>query len=873
MKRHILLLITCLLTAVVPAQNKASKSIPTVYVDGHGVMRWSDTRKEASFFGVNYTLPFAHAYRAMGYLGIDRKAAIDRDVYHFARLGLNAYRIHVWDVEISDGEGNLLENEHLELLDYLIYKLQERGIRTVITAQTNFGNGYPERNQPTVGFSSNYDKCAVHSDAEAIAAQEKYIAALVRHVNTYTGHAYKDDPYIVGFEINNEPCHPGTVAETRDYINKMLSALKRAGNRKPVFYNVSHNQHVVEAYYDTAIQGTTYQWYPVGLVSGHTRKGNFLPSVDRYDIPFSDLKGFNKKARMVYEFDPADNLYSYLYPATVRTFRTADFQWITQFAYDPIDMAAYNTEYQTHYLNVAYTPNKALGLMIAAEVAQKVGRGESFGSYPADTLFRDFRVSYVQDLSELNDGEKFYYSNTTQTLPKDASRLRAIAGCGSSPVVRYEGTGVYWIDKLEAGVWRLEVMPDVVQVSDPFAKPSLDKEVMRIISNAWDMTLDLPDLGKHFRVNGLNADNTFHAQATDGKISSLRPGVYLLQREGASATEQWTTDKSWHNITLGEYVHPLRFQPHRCQTGSYVINHQPARTVDADKDLQIEAIVAGNEKPDSVIIYTSRVSFWNEKNPYIKMNYAGGYTYRATIPAAQLKESSFKYNIVVCKGDKRQTSPTGVAKSPLDWDYTSEAFWVTHTLTKHQPLTLFCVNASCNFSESFTTNGADASSLETYTLPEWSRTNRQVIENGPVERPTLRVTFTSKSEKPVYFLRRYIKEDVGGCPERLAACRTLCLQAKKMPEGLRAGFITSDGYTYLASCISSADGIVRIPLSELKQTNTALLPPVYPVFLSKYFCPETELPFRIESIESLELSFDGSAGKEAEIEIGSIWLE
>ena len=124
----------------------------------------------------------------------------------------------------------------------------------------------------------------------------------------------------------------------------MLSALKRAGNRKPVFYNVSHNQHVVEAYYSTAIQGTTYQWYPIGLVSGHTRKGNFLPSVDRYDIPFSNLKGFNKKARMVYEFDPADILYSYMYPATVRTFRTAGFQWITQFAYDPIDMAAYNTE-------------------------------------------------------------------------------------------------------------------------------------------------------------------------------------------------------------------------------------------------------------------------------------------------------------------------------------------------------------------------------------------------------------------------------------------------------------------------------------------------------------------------------------------------
>lgn len=874
MKRHILLLIACLLTVIASAQQKASGNIPTVYVDGNGVMRWSDTRREASFFGVNYTLPFAHAHRAMNYLGIDHKAAIDRDVYHFARLGLNAYRIHIWDVEISDSIGNLLENEHLELLDYLLYKLQQRGIRAVITAQTNFGNGYPERNLPTGGFSYNHDKCAVHTDADAIAAQEKYIAALVRHVNPYTGHAYKDDPYIVGFEINNEPCHPGTVKETRHYINRMLSALKRAGNRKPVFYNVSHNGHVVEAYYDTAIQGTTYQWYPVGLVSGHTRRGNFLPAVDRYDIPFSHLKGYDKKARLVYEFDPADNLYSYLYPATVRTFRTAGFQWITQFAYDPIDMAAYNTEYQTHYLNVAYTPGKALGLMIAAEVAQQVGRGESFGSYPADTLFGDFRVSYAQDLSELNDGEKFYYSNTTQTRPRDASRLRAVAGCGNSPVVSYEGTGVYWLDKLEDGTWRLEVLPDAVTASDPFAKPSLDKEVVRLISGAWDMTLDLPDLGKQFRVTGLNKDNSCHTSVADGTIPSLRPGVYLLQRKGASAAQKWNADTRWRNITLGEYVNPFASPACRqtdnslyrpCASkpdaaSSYIVSHEPARTVDAGKELRIEALVAGDVQPDSVLIYTDKVSFWNEKNPYIKMNRTAGYTYRATVPSTELEEGCFRYNIVVCRGDKRLTFPAGVAGSPLDWDYTSAALWETNVVAPQKPLLLYEA-------------GSAADDLETYTLPEWSRTDRRLVENAPTEKPTLRITFQSKAGQPVFLLRRYLKADLGGRPERLAACRTLCLQLKQMPQGLRAGFITSDGYTYLAPCAPAADGLVRIPLSALRQTDTALLPHAYPVFLDSYFRPQTELDFKIEGIESLELSFGGTSDAAAEIEIGSIWLE
>ena len=65
--KHFLIFVFCIFTLAGYA-----KKIPTVYIDGKGVMRWSDTRKEASFYGVNYTLPFAHAYRAMK----DRKSVV-----------------------------------------------------------------------------------------------------------------------------------------------------------------------------------------------------------------------------------------------------------------------------------------------------------------------------------------------------------------------------------------------------------------------------------------------------------------------------------------------------------------------------------------------------------------------------------------------------------------------------------------------------------------------------------------------------------------------------------------------------------------------------------------------------------------------------
>ena len=728
MKRQFILTFICLLFTFTGMQGKVTT--PIIYIDGNGVMRWSDTHEEASFFGVNYTLPFAHAYRALGYLGLDRKAAIDKDVYHLSRLGLNAYRIHLWDVELTNGQGNLLENEHIDLMDYLIAKLKERNIHIVITAQTNFGNGYPERNIQTGGFSYKYDKCDMHSNPEAIAAQETYLRDLVKHTNPYTGLAYKDDPSIVGFEINNEPCHSGTKEEVKAYINRMLKSMSKAGNRKPVFYNVSHNGYVAEAYYETTVQGTTYQWYPIGLVSGQTQQGNFLPYVDRYDIPFAGkVKEFNKKARMIYEFDPADIMYSYMYPAMVRTFRTAGFQWITQFAYDPIDLAFANTEYQTHFLNLAYTPNKAISMKIAAEAARSLKRGESYGSYPQDTIFGNgFRVSYAEDLSELNNGEKFYYSNQTNTPPKDASKLVSIAGCGSSPIVDYEGTGAYFIDCLESGVWRLEVMPDAVVVNDPFAKPSLKKEVVSIIYGTWDMALRIPDLGKAFTLTALDKKNDRKEETvTNGVICNLRPGVYLLKRNGCTPQQNWKADSRWNSIRIGEFVAPTP------RTMDYKVTHTPASIAEAGKALIINAQVAGSVFPDSVIIYTDKVSFWNEHNPYIKMKRTSGYTYQAILPAADIKEDCFKYNIIVCRGDSTHTYPagnsvtgssSGIQGSPLDWNYTSDFYWTTRVVASGSAIQLLKVTDT-------------DSRIEAYTLPEWNDLQRTLLVFITIEQPKL----------------------------------------------------------------------------------------------------------------------------------------
>lgn len=846
----------CCLLFTVSLCAQESQNIPTIYIDKSGVMRWSDTRREASFYGVNYTQPFAHAYRAMNYLGKDHKEAIDKDVYHFARLGFNAYRIHVWDVEISDGKGNLIENDHLDLLDYLIAKLKERNIRILITTMTNFGNGYPERNQDTGAFSYLYDKCRVHSDENAIIAQENYISQFVKHVNPYTKQSYKDDPYIVGFEINNEPCHADTPQQTEAYIKRMLAALKKAGNSKPVFYNVSHNMDHVQAYFNTSIQGTTYQWYPIGLVAGHTRKGNFLPYVDNYNISFSNAKGFDKKAKAVYEFDPADITYSYMYPAMTRTFRSNGFQWITQFAYDPIDMAWANTEYQTHFLNLAYTPNKAISMKIAAEVAYSVPMNKKYPQYPNDTIFDNFRVSYAQDLSELNTPEKFYYSNNTSTTPVNTKKLQSVAGCGSSPIISYEGTGAYFLDKLEDGLWRLEVMPDAVQINDPFAKPSLSKEVVTIAWNEWNMKIDLPGLGKDFIIKAINDGNSYN-RLSKGIGFSIKPGVYLLRNKDYQPAKNWDASTKWSNIVLGEYVAP------KAHAQTFSVVHQPMKIAEYNQPLQIEAQIVGPSFPDSVIIYTDKISFWSQNNHYVKMERMNGYTYRAIIPLDMVKESNLKYNIIVCKNDESITYPAAVAGSPLDWNFYQNKYYETKIINSEAPVELVKI-----------TDGY--SNIETYGIPESSYITGQLTGNDLKETNRIKYTFSNKDADSRFYWRKYIKDEVIARETALQNSRALYLYISnaKGINRIKVGFVTSQGFTYTSVLnIDNKTELYKIPLENLQQDATVLLPAPYPVFLERYFAPDTQIPFEIKKIETIVLSTMDNMNEKTSVEFGNMWLE
>jgi len=128
-KRIYSILLFLFLLHLFPYAQEKNSNEELVYLDESGVIKWKSNHEEVALFGANYNLPSACDYRAAGYLGVNRKVLIEQDMAHFARMGWKGLRLCLWgDWENSDKEGNLVQNDHLDLLDYLIAKAKERGI-------------------------------------------------------------------------------------------------------------------------------------------------------------------------------------------------------------------------------------------------------------------------------------------------------------------------------------------------------------------------------------------------------------------------------------------------------------------------------------------------------------------------------------------------------------------------------------------------------------------------------------------------------------------------------------------------------------------------------------------------------------------------
>ena len=836
------------LPAGVPAQGAAhpgpSHATRAVFLDSAGVVRWQDNRQEVTLFGANYVLPTASDYRAAGYLHADRKKMIDDDMAQFARMGWDGMRLTFWgDWEASDTSGNLIANDHLDLQDYLIARARERGIYMLFSPIQLYSSNWPDALQDTTqpGFGRRFPKHRMGTDPAAITAQVNYLRQVLNHVNPYTGVALKDEPAIPFIELVNEPAHhPEDIQGSIDYINALTTAVRSTGCKKLVFYNVSQDFRIGEAIRRSQAQGVTFGWYPTGLNSGHELVGNYLRGVDTFpDMLRPEL---NQLPRIVYEFDSPDLRTGTMYPAMARTFRAIGTQFAAMFAYDMLATASRNLGWQTHYLNLVYTPRKAMSAIIAAEVMHRLPRMQSYGAYPANTRFGDFHVSYDDNLGELVARDAFLYAGSTHAVQPEPSALRRIAGYGYSSTVTYGGDGIYFLDQVRPGLWRLEVYPDAEPVNDPFELPHPDKIVTRAISRPWPMTIALPDLGASFTVQAVTARNQPANTAAAGRFT-VTPGVYVLSAAGPVNVA--TLPARIGELAFAEYhAPPLDTVPlsvHPLTAPEYI----------AGRDAALRFRIVDRTPPDSATLFIRRTTggFFRR----FPLQASGGFEYAASVPGTALLEGPHQLVVTVFRGKTRTTFPDGVPLSPADWNFASKATWPLDVTGTRTPLRLFRPAADAAHL-AFTRIG-DAGRSGLFRLGFSTATGQPIFH---FERPV-----DARGWSPDdYAASLVIKDRIDSRQAMLGEADALHLRLRGVGprQTLHVTLMEDDGTSWSASVSADTSWRERaVPLEDFTPARGVLLPEGFPGEWNYWVSPAAGRAgpgdrLRIDHVERLQLS-------------------
>jgi len=854
-----------LLVAPLAAQNRV------VYVDNEGVMRWRDDKKELALFGANYVIG-ASDYRAGGYVHGDRKRMIDDDMAHFARMGWDGLRLTFWgDWEASDSAGNLLTNEYLDLLDYLIAKARERGIYMLFSPIQLYSSQWPDVMEDTTpqGFGRRFGKARMGTDSLAIKAQARYLSQILNHVNPYTRVALKDEPNILFIELVNEPWHhPEDLQGSIRYLNTLTDAVRSTGCQKLVFYNVSQDFRISEAIRRSKVQGITFGWYPTGLNAGRELQGNYLRGTDVYpDMRRPELA---KLPRIVYEFDSPDLRTGTMYPAMARTFRAVGTQFAAMFSYDMLATASRNLGWQTHALNMVYTARKAMSSVIAAEAMRRLPRLKDYGPYPTNTRFGDFHISYDGDLGELVARDAFMYTSNTAAKPPEPAALTRVYGHGSSATVTYGGTGIYFLDKIRAGVWRLEVYPDAVPIRDPFEMPNVDKIVTRAISRSWPMTVMLPDLGATFTAqpvtpspgSGQAAGNAAAARAENGKFM-VTPGVYVLS---SGAVDLATMPARVGQVGFKEYHAPpadtvpltvVSFAPPQFLTG---------------RDAEVRVRIVDRTPPDSARLWYRRLPGGSFQQSWKRQ--LAGYEYAATIPAANLREGPFEFVVTVYQGAVATTFPGGAHVGPSDWNYNPGASWRFDVVSPATALRLFDP-AGDALRLTFTRIG-DAGRRGLFRVTISPVTGQQIFHlELPVD--------TSGWSPADYTASLVVKDRILARRETITDAQFLRMRVRGLGarQTLHVTLMEDDGTSWTAPLtLDTAWAAQTIPIASFKPGRGVLLPQGFPGEWNYWVGPAAERggsgdKLRLNHLERLQLSLrreDGTTVKPGDYGIEIEWV-
>ena len=470
-----------------------------------------------------------------------------------------------------------------------------------------------------------------------------------------------------------------------------------------------------------------------------------------------------------------------------------------------------------------------------------------FGNYPQNTVFQNFRVDYKTDLAEYNSDEKFFYSNTTSTIPKNEKKLKEIAGLGNSSVVEYDGLGAYFIDKIDENVWRLEVMPDAILIDNPFGRNSPDKTVGVIKWETHKMKLNLNELGSNFNLEPINDGNTFTSIVND-KSFLIKPGTYIISKKGIH--KRWKPNDAFKTNTLKDYYAP------NTTVDRPWFKHKSIKEITENKELAISIQFVSEKKPKEILIvgYNSDREYFT-----IKTESKGKYQYTAKIPSEKVKIGYLNYNIVVKLDDDNSiTYPSGNDGNLYDWDFYDRKPYKVSVIPKSNPIYLF-----------------DAKDDANLLVREWRKSFKLIptVNKDEAEyQVNLEKLFYPDNENlnanPIYdySFKHFIIDKISGRKEDLSSKKHLVFYGSALnnkPCKLQLAFVLDDGSSF-GKVIEIGTDLKEYPIliSELRPVKTVTLPRPYPTFLPYYLEHQIKSNFDINSIESIQFSIGPSISED-----------
>ncbi|NLD50571.1 MAG: hypothetical protein GX660_25805, partial [Clostridiaceae bacterium] len=135
----------------------------------------------------------------------------EKTAAHLAKYGFNIVRIHHIDTlsepqgifDSTTGDTKTLSEDQLEKLDYLIFKLKEKGI--YVDLNLHVGRNFTGKDGVTSADSlPENSKIVTLYDDKLIELQKDYAKKLLKHYNPYTKKMYSEEPAIALVEITNE---------------------------------------------------------------------------------------------------------------------------------------------------------------------------------------------------------------------------------------------------------------------------------------------------------------------------------------------------------------------------------------------------------------------------------------------------------------------------------------------------------------------------------------------------------------------------------------------------------------------------------------------------------------------------------------------